>query len=171
MCHFFGKHEEPQGGSKRGNGYVKNWTYRQKWDASRDHFLDFLGQNCGGNITRSGQSPTQKIAKIWICNGSRSPVFPHDPPVAPHVYLFYTVKPITGSNKEFLKFFNRLAHEQGFHPTNEHERWYHVKSDDIARYKVREKFSEAFYGKNKQTNFLLYILDRWSKKYNCIEIE
>ena len=69
------------GGSKKGNGYVKNWTYRQKWDASRDHFLNFLGQNCGGDIFGRWRqkSPTRKfefVTEIAV------PFF--RPPVAPH---------------------------------------------------------------------------------------
>lgn len=45
-----------------------------------------------------------------------------------------TLWKVTHNSK--LQFFNRLAHEQGFHPEKEFERWYTVRSQDFFDYKV-----------------------------------
>lgn len=40
------------------------------------------------------------------------------------------------SKKKLVAFFNSLAHEKGFHPLAECERWYDVKSPDLHSYRV-----------------------------------
>lgn len=37
-----------------------------------------------------------------------------------------------------LSFFNRVAHNRGFHPTLEYERWYNIKPTTFSQYKVSE---------------------------------
>ena len=47
--------------------------------------------------------------------------------------IFITkVKPLS-----LRTFFNRVAHEVGFHPVKEPESWYTIKQADICCYKVR----------------------------------
>lgn len=40
------------------------------------------------------------------------------------------------SQKAMVPFFNMVAHNNGFHPTKEHECWYNIKREDIVCYKV-----------------------------------
>lgn len=35
-----------------------------------------------------------------------------------------------------VSFFNKIAHEENFHPKREHERWYDIRQDDVLAQRV-----------------------------------
>lgn len=42
-----------------------------------------------------------------------------------------------------VPFFNRVAHNKGFHPTEEYKRWYDLHKSDMTKYKVRTPIALA----------------------------